>query len=386
MYPLTVGLGIETKEMWESVQACIVDLPVRVLIEQQDVGDFAGFLDRIERMRPDALMIEIAKLRDPLEEVVRSIRAIAPDTMLMALHTSAEPETILAAMRAGVNEYLHPPLESNLRRALERKAAERMRHRDSNSPGGRTLGFISAKGGCGATTIACHTAVELGRESNRKVLLADFDVDAGIVGFLMKVKSPYSILDAVNNLHKLDASYWKALVSNGLPGLEIIPAPSTLALKQQPKQEQLRHVLGFLRSNYDFAIADLGRSLNRVAVSALDEVDEAYLVTTLEVPALHQAKQIVQTLLDSGYGKSRLKLVLNRVPKRVDVTPEELEKMLGLPTFAMLPNDYPELYDCYSEGKLLPRGSNLAQHLSRFAAKVAGVHPEPVKKKFSFFG
>ena len=39
------------------------------------------------------------------------------------------------------------------------------------------------------------------------------------------------------------------------------------------------------------------------------------------------AKQIVQTLLDSGYGKSRLKLVLNRVPKRVDVTPEELEKI-----------------------------------------------------------
>jgi pilus assembly protein CpaE len=386
VYPLTCGLAIETKELWEAVQSCIVDLPVRVLIEQQDVADFAGFLDRIERMRPDALMVEIAKLRDPLEEVIHKIRAIVPDVMLMALHTSAEPETILAALRAGVNEYLHPPLETNLRRALERRSTERTRLRDTNNLGGRTLGIMSSKGGCGATTIACHAAVELGRENGRKVLLADFDVDAGIVSFLMKVKSPYSILDAINNLHRLDASYWKALVSNGIPGLEIIPSPSALASRVQPKQEQLRHVIGFLRSNYDFAVLDLGRSLNRIAVAAIEELDETYLVTTLEVPALHQAKQIVQTLLDSGYGKSRLRLVLNRVPKRVDVTPEELEKMLGLPIFAMLPNDYPELYDCYSEGKLLARSSNLGQHIARLAAKISGTKMDPPKKKFSLFG
>ena len=52
-------------------------------------------------------------------------------------------------------------------------------------------------------------------------------------------------------------------------------------------------------------------------------------MTTLEVPALHQSKQIIQTLIDSGYGKSRIKLILNRAPKRLDITPGELEKMLG---------------------------------------------------------
>jgi Flp pilus assembly CpaE family ATPase len=69
----------------------------------------------------------------------------------------------------------------------------------------------------------------------------------------------------------------------------------------------------------------------------------------------------------------------------VDVTPEELERMLGLPTFAMLPNDYPELYDCYSEGKLLPRNSNLGQHITRLAAKISGTRLEPPKKKFGLF-
>ena len=64
-------------------------------------------------------------------------------------------------------------------------------------------------------------------------------------------------------------------------------------------------------------------------MAALEEIDEACLVTTLEVPALHQAKQIMQTLLDSGFGKNRIRLILNRAPKRLDITAGELEKMLG---------------------------------------------------------
>ena len=128
------------------------------------------------------------------------------------------------------------------------------------------MGFLSAKGGCGATTIACHTAAELGRQ-DKHVLLADLDLDAGMIRFLMKTKSPYSVLDALNNLHRLDASYWNALISNGMPGLEIIAAPQALASKQQPNQEQMQNMLTFCRGQYDFSIVDLGRSLNLTAMN-----------------------------------------------------------------------------------------------------------------------
>ncbi|MCL4401923.1 MAG: AAA family ATPase, partial [Acidobacteria bacterium] len=360
MYPLTIALGIETKELWDEVQLCLRDLPVRVLIEQRDLSDRRTLLDRVERLRPDVVVMEIGALGALVEEATRELKAVSDDMMIAAVHTSAEPEVILAAMRAGVHEYLHPPLQANLRAALERKSAERLRRRDSRT-GGRILGFFSAKGGCGATTVACHVGVELGRENTHKVLLADLDIDSGVMGFLLKAKSTYSILDAVENVHRLDFSYWKALVSNGIPGVEIIPAPVASAARQIPSQDELRPVLSFLRLHYDFVIADLGRSLGGAASSVLGELDEAFLVTSLEVPALHQAKAIVQRLLDSGYGKNRLRLVLNRVPKRLDVTPEEIEKMLGLPVYIMLPDDYAELYECYSAGKLLPRTSDLGK-------------------------
>lgn len=387
MYPLTIGLAIENRDLMEQAQSSLANLPFRVIVEHQDLGDLSSFLDRLERMRPDVVLMDISAWKEPLENLVASIRAATGDPMIIALNTSAEADAILASLRAGINEYLFPPLEETLRRALEKRSAERSRRRDASGKGtGKALAFMSAKGGCGATTLVCHVAAELGRQ-NQKVLLADLDMDAGMVGFITKTKTVYSLLDAVNNLHRLDIHYWKAIVSNGIPGVEIVASPLALASKQQPKDEQVRQVLAFARPHYDWTLVDLGRSLNRLGLAALEEIDEACLVTTLEVPALHQAKQIIQTLLDGGYGKNRIRLVLNRAPKRLDITPGELEKMLGVPIFFMVPNDYPELYEAYAEGRMLGRGSELGKHISRLALKLANLEEEKgAKKRFGLFG
>jgi pilus assembly protein CpaE len=387
MYPLTIGLAIENRDLWEQAQSCLSDLPFRIIVEHQDIGDVSNFLDRLERMRPDVVLIDISGWKEPLEGLVASIRGAIGDPLIIALNNTADSDAILASMRAGINEYLFPPLQETLRRALEKRSAERSRRRDAGAKaGGKSFAFFSAKGGCGATTLITHVAAELGRQ-NQRVLLADLDLDSGMVGFITKTKSVYSILDAVNNLHRLDIHYWKALVSNGIPGVEIVSAPLALASKQQIKDEQVRHVLAFARPHYDCTLVDLGRSLSHIAMAALEEIDEACLVTTLEVPALHQSKQIIQTLLDSGYGKNRIRLILNRAPKRLDITPGELEKMLGVPIFCMIPNDYPELYETYAEGRMLNRNSELGKQIARLAVKLASLEEEKTgKKRFALFG
>jgi pilus assembly protein CpaE len=389
MYPLTIGLAIENRELWDQAQATLGGLPFRVIVEHQDVGDVSNFMDRLERMRPDVVLVDISGWKESLEGLVSSIRTAAGDPMIIALNTTADADSILSSMRAGVNEYLYPPLQESLRRALEKRSVERSRRRDGSAKGsGKSLALMSAKGGCGATTLVCHVAAELGRLNNR-VLLMDLDLDAGMVGFITKTKSMYSILDAVNNLHRLDIHYWKALVSNGIPGVEIVASPIALAAKQPPRDDQVRQVISFARPHYDWTLLDLGRSLSRLGMAALEEIDECCLVTTLEVPALHQAKQIVQTLLDGGYGKHRIKLVLNRSPKRLDIAPSELEKMLGLPIFCMIPNDYPELYETYAEGRMLNRSSDLGKEIARFTGKLANIEEEKAgngKKRFALFG
>jgi pilus assembly protein CpaE len=225
VYPLTAGIVIETKSVWDELQSSLQDLPVRILLEQSEIGDLGSLVDRIQRMRPDVIFLDISMLRDPLDQVIRHIRACPNTPAVLALNTSAEPAAILDAMRSGAAEYLYPPMREQVRAALERIGNERKNANQSIRKGGRTVGFLSAKGGCGSTTVACHAAVELPHITQSRVLLADLDFDTGMIGFLMKTSSKYNIADAVRNTQRLDENYWKALVSNGIKGLEVISAP-----------------------------------------------------------------------------------------------------------------------------------------------------------------
>jgi pilus assembly protein CpaE len=383
MNPLNIGLVISNQELWSEVQACLKDLPVRVVMQQAGVGDWSLFVEQLERLRPEVFLFDITRSLKSFEEAMRSMKALSVPPMMVALHTSADPETILAAIRAGANEYLYPPLEGGLKKALERASVERVKREVRARPRAKTLGFLSSKGGCGATTVACHVAVELQRITHQEILLADFDLDAGIVGFLMKAKTPYTLLDAVQNIHRLDLSYWKALVSNGQVSLEVIPAPAATSLRRALDPEPYRHVLGFVRTAYDWVVADLGRNLGVLTLHLLEDVDEVFLIATLDVPALHQAKLVAQTLLDYGFSQNRLHLVLNRMPKRSDLTADEVERVLGVPVYATLPNNYPELFEAYAHGNLLPSNSELGQQLNKLTLKIVGVASPRAKSRLT---
>lgn len=344
--------------------------------------DWASLLDEVSLTRPDGILVEFNSLSSDPANSIRQIKAQSPRTKVIALHGAPDPKIILAAMRAGANEFLHPPLEESLPAAIEHIMASR----EADGPQalhGRVIGFLSAKGGCGATTIACHIASEIQTQTRKSVLLADLDFVSGMVGFLMKASGSYSILDAVKNLSRLDESLWRALIVEHRPGLSIIPAPSAYTRWDQPEDDQMRQMLQFMRKQHEWTVLDLGRSLNPLTYSLLDELDQLFLVSTLEVVALHGLKTIVQGLFEQG---EKLQLVLNRTPKMMDISTEDLEKILGRSLYAALPNDYMGLYQAYSSGNLLSSTSRLAGDFGALASKITGVKPPKTKKKFALFG
>lgn len=387
MYPLTIGSVIQDKSLEEQVERALQELPVRNILNDPEIFDWTSFLSRLDRLRPDVLIVDLTNLREPAEQVIKTIKASAASPAVVALHTATDPETILSIVRAGASEYLYPPIEVNLRKALESISEMKERQQVRGTARARSFAFLSAKGGCGATTVLCHVAADLARLTNQQVLLADVDLHNGLVGFMMKTKSDYSILDAAKNLYRLDLSFWKALVSNGLPGLEIMAAPSSFTAKDGPTPDEIRQIIRFAKTNYDWTLTDLGRGLNRTSLEAIEELDECFLVTTLDVGALHQCKSVIRTLLSNGYASNRLHLLLNRMPKNPEVTVDEIESMLGVPVYHVIPNDYSALYESSVEGSLLPPTAKLAQNLSGLAAKIGGVEEAPKKtRRFSLFG
>lgn len=126
MYPLTIGLAIGNRELRDQARSCLANLPFRVIVEHQDLnGDLVNFLDRLEDVRPEVVLIDISSWKEPLERLVASIRNAAGDPMIIALHDTPTVNNALAAMRAGVHDIVFPPLQEPLRRSVEKRSRSR---------------------------------------------------------------------------------------------------------------------------------------------------------------------------------------------------------------------------------------------------------------------
>jgi pilus assembly protein CpaE len=387
MYPISLAIAISTSDLWEAVSSCIQTLPVRVVLEQAGVEDPAAFLEKIEQSVPDVVLLDVSPGFEDLPELIRQIRACPSHPEVIAVSTTSTPEEILGSIRAGAREYIYPPCVPSLPEALEKLAAERQKTAETIRPGGTTVGVVSAKGGLGATTLACHAATEIHRRTEQDTLIIDMDLSAGLVRSFLKTSSRYSILDACSNVHRLDKSFWRALVTNGNVGLEVLGAPIESEVKEMPSATQLRHVLRFVRTQYEWILVDLGRGRSQMLSGALDELDELLVVTTMEVPALLQVKQLLQYLRERRFGQNRIKLVLNRVVRRPELSIPDLEKLLGMKVFAIIGNDYKSLYEASSEGRLLMPDTQLCKQIGNMMARLAGLEEIPTPKKFfsSFF-
>jgi len=378
--PLTVATWIEDPAMAGDVRACLAQLPVQVAVEKENGSDADRWFSQLEQVHPDVVLLGLSQIQGGLARTIERIRAAAGDAAVVAVDTNTDPQAVLAAVRAGAAEYVYPPVAEHLGAALERVTESR-----SQNPGralGKTVAFVSAKGGCGATTVACHVASSLRQLTGKTTLLADLDLDNGVIGFLTKTKSTYTIEDAIQNVDRLDTSYWKALVSQAEPGLDVICSAGT---GSDRRSDEGCGVIDFTRTQYDWVVVDLGRGLTHANRNALKAIDEVYVVTTLDVPALYRCQQMVRSLIEMGCSRERVRLVVNRISKNADLTKAEIEHMIGIPVSFELQDDPTALGEAYVEGKLLPPNSDLSRRMSRIARQIGGIaEPAPAKSRLSF--
>jgi pilus assembly protein CpaE len=373
MHPLNISLAIGSVKLWDQVQQQLQTLPVRIALEQAGVPDLPQFIERLRRANADVLFLEPRELPLPLAEVIADLKAAGAVQHVVIVSESATAEEILGAIRAGADEFLYPPFAPSLKEALERLNRLREPARGGGRQEGRVIGVLSAKGGCGGTTLACHGAVELSALTGPGVLLADLDLGSGAVRILTQSKSRYSILDALDNLQRLDASLWHGMVTNGMQSLAVISGPTGEAPRELPAPHDVRQLLRFIKTQYGWTIADLGSSLSPLVLDVLDECDELLLVTTTDIPALLRTKVVLAQLAGVGLTRGKIHIVLNRLPRNGDLKAKDVENALGMELFATVPNDYRALEDAYCEGRLLPERHRLRHAMGEAVRRLAGV-------------
>jgi pilus assembly protein CpaE len=377
----TVAMAVgDLKLRLEVIEAMRKD-PVEVIEENCPSAGLEELISSLTRLTPDILMLGLTGLAFDPALALERIAGLDPAPRVVVVNDSAEPETILKVMRAGAAEFVYPPLGPGFGESMRRIVTECRRVPHDGRTMGGVIGFVSAKGGCGATTLACHAAVWLRRAAKKEILLADLDMSAGMAGVLMKAPSRYSLADALQHLHRLDLKLWKTLVAEAPSGVHVLPAAGEPLDNMLASSRKLPHLIRFWRAQYELSILDLGHGMNPGLCDVADSVDTLVVVATDELPALRQARQMIQLLAARNLGANRLRLVINRMPKRAQIQLPELEKVMGLPIYFSIPNDYPGLNEAYSQSRLMEPGSELALRIGSLMEKLTRMIPAAKKPR-----
>lgn len=235
----------------------------------------------------------------------------------------------------------------------------------------KVVTVIGAKGGTGTTTVACALAVELRRQSAADVLLADLDLDSGLMAFLMGVGTRYSILDATQNIPRLDATFWEHLVSVA-GGVHVLPSAG-LRPQGAVDQANLLEVIKFVTGLYKWVVLDLGR-LRSGNPALLEQTNEVMLVTTDSIASLHEAKHTIKVLCAAGVARERVHLLVNQVDEATELQrTSELVKLFGVDVWARLPYDGEALRSARPERQLPPESSAFRSNVRNVARKLLGL-------------
>src|SRR5450631_2990032 len=114
-----VLIHVKDEALRRETVATLADSCPDVLFDDRDM-DWSSLLDEIARARPDAVLVDFESLTTDPANAIRQLKLQHPRVKIIALHSAADPKIILAAMRAGANEFLHPPFEESLPSAVER--------------------------------------------------------------------------------------------------------------------------------------------------------------------------------------------------------------------------------------------------------------------------
>jgi pilus assembly protein CpaE len=287
----------------------------------------------------------------------------------------------LRCLRAGASDFLILPLTpEQVDAAFGKLTRAQPAPELSGQEPAKTIAVMPAKGACGATTIACNLAFQWKRISGKKILLVDMDPLTGNLSFLLKVKSVYSFLDALQRSNELDADLWGAMV-RPVHGVDVLLAPE-LMLDQHTDLRDPSPILDYARHAYDVVILDTSSVYTEWNLNCARAANELLLVTTNELPALQAAQRALSYLDTNRIGRWKTRLVVNRYLRDVGLSRDVIGTALHTEVFDTLPSDYEAVQRALLDGKAIPAstpfGKGIAQMVDRLGGKT-----EPRNKKGS---
>src|SRR6266478_45507 len=292
---------------------------------------------RIQSATPDVVLVDV-----PGDNPTLALRAIEivhqelPETPLFAIGSMAQPQAIVNAMRSGAREYIErPTTTTDLLEAFVRlTTAQRKVSREGSR--GKVFTIVNAKGGSGATTVAVNLALAL-QSAHGNSALVDI-APLGHAALHLNLKPPFTVTDAIRNLHRMDSSLLESFMMRDSGGLQLLAGANSPA-STEPSTAEYARLFDLLVTHFRYVVVDASSRVDNATRLIGNLSETVLLVAHADVASLWSAARVVQFLGETN-GKERVKLVLNRFRKIPGFHETDAETASGASLLWRIPNQY----------------------------------------------
>jgi DNA-binding response OmpR family regulator len=341
--------------------------------------DAPAALEKINRAFPDLLILDIMLPGISGTDLLKQIRSDPRGVHLPVIILSAltEVDDKIAGLQAGADEYLTKPIDV---RELTARVAALLERSDRLRQGGdgaraQVIAFLPAIGGIGTTSLTLNTAVALTRTKSSVVAVA---LHPSILSFRTFLGYPESAVSTeVFDLApgEVTADLLRRALVRHPTGIRVLAAPADIERPRTVSPELAANLLERLSLEAGFILVDLRPTVNDVARVILERSSQVLVVAEPTPACLDAARTAVAFARRWAVMASRLACVLvNRSAIAASATAADVERALGIPVVASVPQAADALAAAHKRGQLIllhQPEHGMAQTVARLAGALA---------------
>ena len=261
---------------------------------------------------PRALVVDIARVANPMEELENLARVCTPDVRVLVIGDDSDVGFYRELVRnMGVAEYVHKPLtRDNVARLFVPQIAGVTMDAGA-SRGGSVIAVCGARGGVGTTTVAVNLALQLTAATRGHVALLDLHLRQGTTALMLGVKPVGGLRIALEQPERADALFLDRVAVEINERLRLIAAEESLDGTPSPTPDGMRRVLDLLRRRFNYIVMDLPMPATLAEMQALRGARHLLVVMAPDLASIRDADRLRQ--LAAGLGTSHTTIVLNRL-------------------------------------------------------------------------
>jgi pilus assembly protein CpaE len=231
-----------------------------------------------------------------------------------------------------------------------------------------------------------NCAVELARVTKKPTAIVDLKPCLGEVALFLGVRPRFTVLDAIENLHRLDREFLRELMARHKSGLDILAGSEQFDRPNAQDAVGVEELLRVLGKLYDYIVIDTGNLINACAVAALYAADTVFLVANPDVPSIRNAQRLVDRVRQLGAGSERIRVLLNRTTDQHLIAPKQIETALGYGIHHSFSSDYKTVSAALNSGVplTLTNHSEISAQFGSFTKNLLGLEEakaEPERRR-----